>query len=146
MGLALCRQRGRLGGLTRRSVPAATTTAAVAPAIPAAVTARIRTIGTAKVAKSAFEAKEIGYFRTTDGITMNRDRLLFDAKQKALALVKDYKAPEAKTIRLAGPTVKAALSMAVEGFRQTGKATPHDVVVSDKLSDVRPAITKDITE
>lgn len=104
------------------------------------------TIGTAKVAKSAFEAKEIGYFRAPDGITMNRDRLLFDAKQKALALVKDYKAPEARTIRLAGETIKAALSMAVEGFRQTGKATPHDVVVSDKLSDVLSGYTRDITE
>lgn len=105
------------------------------------------TIGTAKVAKSAFEAKDIGYFRdSTTGISMNRDRLLFDAKQKALELLQDYKAPEPRTLRLGGPTIKATLSMAVEGLRQTGKATPYDVVVSDKLSDVLSGFNKDITE
>jgi len=72
------------------------------------------TIGMAKVAKSAAEAKEIGYFRDSDGITMNRDRLLYDAKQKALELAKNYKAPEpVDTIRLAGPSGKYALDMAV---------------------------------
>lgn len=104
------------------------------------------TIGTAKVAKSAFEAKEIGYFRPTDGITMNRDRLLFDAKTKALELAASYKPPEPRTMRLAGPTIKATLEMAVEGFRQTGKATPHDVTVSGHLSDVLSGFNKDITE
>jgi 3-hydroxyacyl-CoA dehydrogenase len=104
------------------------------------------TIGTAKVAKSAFEAKEIGYFRASDGITMNRDRLLFDAKQKALELAKNYKAPEPQVIRLPGTSGKAALNMAVEGFRQTGKATPYDVVVSDKLADVLTGYSKDLTD
>ena len=47
-------------------------------------------IGTATVAKSAQEAVEIGYMRHTDGITMNRDRLLFDAKKRALEMAKDY--------------------------------------------------------
>jgi 3-hydroxyacyl-CoA dehydrogenase len=47
-----------------------------------AVRQAFETIGTARVAKSAAEAKEIGYFRDSDGITMNRDRLLFDARQK----------------------------------------------------------------
>ena len=44
------------------------------------------TIGMAKVAKSAFEAKDLLFLREGDGITMNRDRLLADAKAKALAL------------------------------------------------------------
>jgi len=104
------------------------------------------TIGTAKVAKSAFEAKEIGYFHDSAGITMNRDRLLFDAKQKALELAKNYKAPEPRTLRLAGPAGKAALNMALEGFRQTGKATPYDMVVSSYLGDVLTGYDKDITE
>jgi 3-hydroxyacyl-CoA dehydrogenase len=104
------------------------------------------TIGTAKVAKSAFEAKDIGYFKPTDGITMNRDRLLFDAKQKALELAKNYKAPEAKTIRLPGPTGKAALNMALEGFKQTGKATPYDMVVSDYLGNVLTGFDKDLLD
>ena len=110
------------------------------------VAASFETIGTAKVAKSAFEAKEIGYFRKTDGVTMNRDRLLFDAKMKALDLAKNYKAPEAKTLRLGGPTIKATLDMAVLGLRQQGKATPHDVVVSGYLADVLSGYDSDITQ
>ncbi len=94
-------------------------------------------IGTAQVAKSAADAKSIGYFRDTDGITMNRDRLLFDAKQKALELAKGYEAPKPiEDIRLAGPTGKMALDMAVADLRKSGKATPYDVVVCDSLAKV----------
>lgn len=109
------------------------------------VAAAFETIGTAKTAKSAFEAKEIGYFRKSDGLTMNRDRLLYDAKMKALELAKNYHPPEPKTLRLAGPTIKAALSLAVEGLVQQGKATPHDVVVSGHLADVLSGYDSDIT-
>ncbi|MGZ9108336.1 MAG: 3-hydroxyacyl-CoA dehydrogenase NAD-binding domain-containing protein [Micavibrio sp.] len=102
-----------------------------------AVRQAFETIGTAKVAKSAAEAKAIGYFRDSDGVTMNRDRLLFDAKKKALALAKNYQAPEpVKDIRLPGPSAKYALDMAVADLRKVGKATPYDVVVSDLLARV----------
>lgn len=93
-------------------------------------------IGTATVAKSGPEAKEI-YFRDTDGVTMNRDRLLFDAKTKALELAVDYKAPEKREdIRLPGPSGKLALDMAVADLHRSGKATPYDVVVSSALATV----------
>ncbi|MEJ0063898.1 MAG: 3-hydroxyacyl-CoA dehydrogenase/enoyl-CoA hydratase family protein [Alphaproteobacteria bacterium] len=94
------------------------------------------TIGTAKVSKSAAEAVDLMYLRPTDGITMNRDRLLFDAKQKAIELAKDYKPPEEETFKLAGKTGRAAVALAIEGFRAAGKATPHDVVVGKKLAEV----------
>ena len=67
------------------------------------------TIGMAKVAKSAFEAKEMLFLRETDGITMNRDRLLADAKAKALALVEDYRPPEKAEISLPGPSARLAM-------------------------------------
>lgn len=93
------------------------------------------TIGTATVAKSAQEAREIGYLRDSDGITMNRDRLLFDAKQRALQLAKHYAPPEQrKDIRLPGPSGRAALKMAVADLHKNGKATDYDVVVSDHLA------------
>ncbi|MCB1532079.1 MAG: 3-hydroxyacyl-CoA dehydrogenase [Alphaproteobacteria bacterium] len=102
-----------------------------------AVRKAFETIGTATVAKSAQEAVSIGYFRETDGITMNRDRLLYDAKQRALELAKDYKVPEkAEEIRMPGPGGKAALDLAVADLRKSGKATPYDVVVSDHLAKV----------
>ena len=51
------------------------------------------TISTATVSKSAQQAKELMFLRPEDGITMNRDRLLYDAKQKALSLFEGYKPP-----------------------------------------------------
>jgi 3-hydroxyacyl-CoA dehydrogenase len=102
-----------------------------------AVRQAFETIGTATVAKSAQEAKEIGYLRDTDGITMNRDRLLYDAKQRVLELAKDYKAPEKREdIRLPGPGGKTALDLAVSDLQKSGKATPYDGVVSDRLANV----------
>ncbi len=93
-------------------------------------------IGTATVAKSGPEAKEI-YFRDTDGVTMNRDRLLYDAKKKALELVEGYEAPQKHDdIRLPGPSGKMALDMAVADMRQSGRATPYDVTVSSALATV----------
>ncbi len=95
------------------------------------------TIGMATVAKSAAEAKDIGYFRESDGITMNRERLLYDAKERALSLVKGYTPPEKREdIRLPGPAGKLALDMAVADLRKSGKATPYDVVVSGHLAAV----------
>lgn len=94
------------------------------------------TIGTAKVAKSAADARDIGYLRATDGITMNRDRLLFDAKAKSLALAADYHAPEPKTIPLPGPSGHYAMMLAVSDLQKSGKATPYDGVVSDALARV----------
>ncbi len=92
-------------------------------------------IGLAQVAKSGEQAKEIGYLRDTDAITMNRDRLLYDAKMKSLELAKGYKPPKAvEEIKLAGESGKIALDMAVADLRKSGKATPYDVVVSDHLS------------
>lgn len=47
-------------------------------------------IRSASVSGSAYHAIDLGYLRPTDGVTMNRSRLLLDAKQKALSLVPDY--------------------------------------------------------
>ncbi len=94
-------------------------------------------IAMATVAKSAQEAKEYKYLKETDGITVNRDRLLYDAKQKALELAKDYKAPEpVDTIRLPGPSGRLALELAVSDLRKSGKATPYDVPVSMAVANV----------
>jgi 3-hydroxyacyl-CoA dehydrogenase len=94
-------------------------------------------IALASVSKSAADAIALGYLRETDGITMNRDRLLFDAKQKALELAKGYAPPEeVEDMRLPGPSGAAALDMAVADMRKSGKATPYDVVVSGHLAQV----------
>ncbi|MDE2029392.1 MAG: enoyl-CoA hydratase/isomerase family protein [Alphaproteobacteria bacterium] len=103
------------------------------------------TISMAKVAKSAFDARDLMYLRPTDGITMNRDRLLFDAKQRALDLARDYKPPEPFTLNLPGPTGRAALNLAIDGFKLAGKALPHDVTVSKALAAVLCGGEHDLT-
>ncbi|MDP6262423.1 MAG: enoyl-CoA hydratase/isomerase family protein, partial [Rhodospirillales bacterium] len=104
------------------------------------------TIGMATVAKSAAEAKDLLVLRPGDGITMNRDRLLADAKAKALALADNYAPPEKPEISLPGKTALAAMSMAVDGFRLSGKATSHDVTVGKVLAGVLSGGDTDITE
>ena len=103
------------------------------------------TIGMAKVAKSAFEAKELLFLREGDGVTMNRDRLLADAKAKVLALVEGYRAPEKAAIALPGRSARLAMQIVVEGLRLRGAATPHDGVVADQLAVVLSGGDTDVT-
>ena len=104
------------------------------------------TVSTATVAKSAAEAKEYGFLRPGDGITMNRDRLLSDAKSKALALVEGYAPPAPPEFRLPGAGGKVALELAVEGFQARGLATSYDGVVSGALADVLSGGEKDLID
>ena len=94
------------------------------------------TIGMAKVAKSAFEARELGFLRAGDGITFNRERLLAEAKAKALALAADYTPPEPVELTLPGPSGRAALRFALDDLRLKGVATDHDMVVARELAEV----------
>jgi 3-hydroxyacyl-CoA dehydrogenase len=93
-------------------------------------------ISMATVSKSAQEARDHLFLRHSDGITMNKDRLLADAKARALALSADYKPPEPPLYYLPGPSGKAALDLAIQQARMQGKATAHDAVVAGKLAEV----------
>ncbi|MEN7536013.1 3-hydroxyacyl-CoA dehydrogenase/enoyl-CoA hydratase family protein [Aurantiacibacter flavus] len=112
----------------------------------AAVSKVFEIISTATVAKSAAEAKELGFVRQSDQITMNRDRLLFDAKQRALSMAEGYQPPEKPEFRLPGASGRAALKLAVDGFRKRGIATPHDEVVAEELAYVLTGGDTDPTE
>jgi len=101
-----------------------------------AVAKVFETVSTATVSKSAAEAREIGFLRPSDGITMNRDRLLADAKARALALVGGYQPPKPPEFRLPGASGRAALALAVQSFQARGVATEYDGVVSGSLADV----------
>jgi 3-hydroxyacyl-CoA dehydrogenase len=93
-------------------------------------------ISTADVSKSAHQAVEKKFLRATDGITMNRDRLLADAKARALALVEGYVPPKPPEFVLPGASGRAGLNAAAEGFHRRGLATDHDLVVADALAEV----------
>ncbi len=101
-----------------------------------AVAKSFEMIGTAQVSRSAAQAREMGILRREDGITMNRDRLLADAKAKALKLAENYAPPEDAEISLPGPGGAAGLKLALDTLVLQGKATPHDKVVATGLAKV----------
>ena len=93
-------------------------------------------ISTATVSKSAAQARENLVLREHDGITMNRDRLLADAKTRALAMVDGYAPPKPPEFRLPGPSGALGMRLAAEAFQRRGLATRHDVVVSSAMATV----------
>jgi len=103
------------------------------------------TIGLAKVSKSAQEARELLFLSKNDGITMNRDRLLADAKTRTLALASDYKPPEPAVYALPGASAWAALGIAVRNLFLAGKASAYDVEISRQLAQVLSGGDTDIT-
>jgi 3-hydroxyacyl-CoA dehydrogenase len=88
------------------------------------------------VSKSAAQAKELSFLRPHDGITMNRYRLLADAKALSLKLAQDNVAPKPVELKLPGASGKLALSLAAQSFHQRGMATDHDLVVANELAEV----------
>jgi 3-hydroxyacyl-CoA dehydrogenase len=103
------------------------------------------TIGMAKVSKSAFEAKELLFLAHTDGISMNKYRLLADAKVKVLTLVNNYTPPPPCLYPIPGKTAQILLSMGIKAFHLLGKATDYDVEISEKLAFVLSGGNADIT-
>jgi 3-hydroxyacyl-CoA dehydrogenase len=112
-------------------------TSGLLPRGPMPPTSKVfETVSAATVSKSAAEAKELLFLKPDDGITMNRYRLLADAKARALQLAEHYAAPKPVELKLPGAAGKLALSMAAEGFHRRGLATDYDMVVCEALADV----------
>lgn len=107
-----------------------------ADALPA-VQRVFETIGFAKVATSAPDARHIGYLRDGDGVTMNRDRLLDDAKAEALALARSYRPPRPRAaIRVGGEGVQAALKLGVHLAWRAGRISDHDALIGRTLARI----------
>jgi 3-hydroxyacyl-CoA dehydrogenase len=103
-------------------------------------------VSTADVSKSAHQAMEKKFLRPSDRISMNRDRLLADAKQRALSLVDGYTPPQPPEFVLPGRSGQAGLSAAAQGFHRRGLATDHDLVVADALAEVLCGADADIID
>ncbi len=107
------------------------------PAKAMAATGQVfQTIAMAKTSTSAADARALGYLRASDGVTMNRDRLLADAKARALALVPGYQPPAPRSAVLGGVRGKAMLMAGVNAMAAAGKVTAHDQVVAEHLAAV----------
>lgn len=94
------------------------------------------TIGFGKVSTSGPDAKRLGYLRAQDGITMNRERLIADAKAAALALARGgYQPPQPRAaIPVGGPTAYATLALGVHLAWRAGRLSDHDVTIGRKLA------------
>jgi 3-hydroxyacyl-CoA dehydrogenase len=94
-------------------------------------------IGFAKVSESGAHARELGILRAADGISMNRERLLADAKAAALAMVPSW-APglPRQDITVAGEGGYALLKMGVMLALEAGHISEHDAVIGEKLAYV----------
>lgn len=102
-----------------------------------AVTNVFKNIALAKVATSAVEAKQFGYFRRADGVSFDRSRQLHEAKQLALGLARSgYHAPTPRTYKLPGESGIATLGMMVDTLVAGGYASEHDAKIARKLATV----------
>ena len=92
----------------------------------------LETIAMAKVSTSALEARGLGLFSASDRITLNRERLLLDAKAQAAALAEaGYAAPQPRTqIPAPGTATLAVLNTGIFLMGEAGFASEHDMKVA----------------
>ena len=96
------------------------------------------TIGMAKVSTSAHEARGLGFLSSSDRITMNRDRVLSDAKARALELTRaGYEPPQMRTdVPAPGENILAALNLGIHLMRQGEYISDHEVKIGTKVAEV----------
>jgi 3-hydroxyacyl-CoA dehydrogenase len=93
-------------------------------------------IGMAKVATSAMEAMELGYIRKTDGISLNRDQQIWDAKEVVLGLSKFYRKPRPAMIPVMGDNFKGMAESILYNMRHGNFVSDYDVHVVMKLAGI----------
>ena len=94
------------------------------------------TIGMAKVSMSAMDAKAIGYMRSTDSYSMNRDHLIGDAKQVVLGMVQSgYTTPKMRAkIPVLGEAGLANLTVGIHLMKEAGYISEYDAHIGRKLA------------
>lgn len=97
----------------------------------------LEAVATAKVSTSAEEARKLGFLRASDGITLNRDQLLYSAKQQALGLARaGWRPLRPRTARMPGPSAKATFMMVLSSMRDGHHISDHDLLISGKVAHV----------
>ncbi len=96
------------------------------------------TVALARVSTSGPDAFRIGYLSATDAFSMNRERLIADAKARALDRVRDgYHKPSPRlAIPVGGASLRAALHLGVHLAWRSGRASDHDAVIARKVAHI----------
>ena len=95
-------------------------------------------IAMAKVATSAAEARKMGYLRPSDAVSMDRTRLVEDAKHDVLHLANTGYVPKADAdyLILPGKDGAAAFAANLYAMRTGGYISAHDEKIGNKLAHV----------
>ncbi len=95
-------------------------------------------VGMGKVATSAQEAKSWGLLRPSDGISMNGDRLIADAKRDVLNLASSVyvKPVERNDVPVLGESAQAAMKLALHMMKRGGYISDHDETIGRRLAKV----------
>jgi 3-hydroxyacyl-CoA dehydrogenase len=95
------------------------------------------TIAFAKTSASAADAMRLGYLRPIDSVTMNRERLIADAKTHARARANEgYHAPVRRPVPVGGDAVLAPLKLGVHLAWRAGRISDHDALIGRKLATI----------
>jgi 3-hydroxyacyl-CoA dehydrogenase len=134
-GLGLVPAAGGVAALVRRILSAGMQVEHSDP-LPLAQNV-LETIGLAKVGLSAAESRRLGYLEPSDRIVMNRDHLLYKAKQEVLNMIASGYVPAVPAkLYAGGRDLKAALNLGVWLQEQAGYISQHDALVGDKLAHI----------
>ena len=91
-------------------------------------------IGMAQVCVGAEEGRKLGMLKPTDGITLNKDLLVHDAKQRVLGMARaGYRKPRPIRFRLPGANSAAAFRWFLDGMARGGQITDHEFKIASKL-------------
>jgi 3-hydroxyacyl-CoA dehydrogenase len=134
VGVGLIPAGGGTKEMTARAADARTGTSDLLPTLQLA----FETIGFGKVSTSGPDARRLGYLRATDVISMNRDRLIADAKARALQRVADgYQPPVRRAaIPVGGDAVLAPLKLGVHLAWRSGRISDHDALIGRTLATI----------
>lgn len=95
------------------------------------------TIAMAKVSTSGEEARENNFLNQFDGVSVNGDHLLYDAKQAVLSLYeRGYRAPVRKQIPVVGEPGYATLLLGAQTMLLSGYISEHDLKIANKIAYV----------
>jgi 3-hydroxyacyl-CoA dehydrogenase len=124
------------GGGTKEMLARATEHAPGSDLLPP--TQRVfETIGFGRVSTSGPDAARHGYLRAVDSVTMNRDRLMSDAKAHAIARAAEYVKPQPRmAIPVGGESVRAALKLGVHLAWRAGRISDHDALIGRWLAHI----------